>query len=128
MFMIDARQMRNDRPVVFSTWGLKPHPSVDMHEPEPEKAIKDFIYENQHIQIERRQLENAKGFVELNTFYIESNKAHLGYKVSTWVLERIYCEKDGEIVKELPAAGLFGRQGTNCESAGGVQCFMGRAP
>ena len=71
-----------------------------MHELKIEKAIKDFIYDDQKIQIERRGLENAKGFVELNTFYIESNKAHLEYKVSTWVLERIYCEKDGEIVKE----------------------------
>ena len=71
-----------------------------MHELELEIAIKDFIYENQQIQIERRQLEDAKGFVELNTFYIESNKAHLEYKVSTWASERIYCEKDGEILKE----------------------------
>ena len=71
-----------------------------MHELELEKAIKDFIYDDQQIQIERRQLENTKGFVELNTFYIESNKAHLEYKVSTWLLERIYCEKDGEIVEE----------------------------
>ena len=100
MFIIDAHQMRNDRPVIFSTWGLKYYPSVDMHELELEKAIKDFIYEDQQEQIEKRQLKNAKGFVELNTFYIESNKAHLEYKVSTWVLERIYCEKDGEILKE----------------------------
>ena len=62
--------------------------------------VKNQIYENQQIQIERRQIENAKGFVELNTFYIESNKADLEYKVSTWVSERIYCEKDGEILKE----------------------------
>lgn len=100
MFIVDTRQMRNDRPVIFSTWGLKYYPSVDMHELELEQAIKDFIYEDQQAQIERRQLINAKGFVELNTFYIESNKADLEYKVSTWVLERVYCEKDGEIVKE----------------------------
>lgn len=100
MFVIDARQMRNDKPVIFSTWGLKYYPSVDMHELELEQAIKDFIYEDQRAQIEKRQLENAKGFVELNTFYIESNKAHLEYKVSTWVLESVYCEKDGEIVLE----------------------------
>ena len=100
MFIIDAHQMRNDKPVVFSTWGLKYYPSVDMHELELEQAIKDFIYEDQQEQIEKRELENAKGFVELNTFYIESNKADLEYKVSTWVLERIYCEKDGEIVEE----------------------------
>ena len=30
MFIIDAHQMRNDRPVIFSTWGLKYYPSVDM--------------------------------------------------------------------------------------------------
>ena len=47
MFIIDAHQMRNDKPVVFSTWGLKYYPSVDMHELELEKAIKDFVYENQ---------------------------------------------------------------------------------
>lgn len=100
MFVIDAHQMRNDRPVIFSTWGLKYYPSVDMHELELEQAIKDFIYEDQRAQIEKRQLENAKGFVELNIFYIESNKADLEYKVSTWVLERVYCEKDGEIIEE----------------------------
>lgn len=100
MYMIDAHQMRNDKPVVFSTWGLKYYPSVDMHELELEQAIKDFIYDDQQEQIEKRQLENAKGFVELNIFHIESNKADLEYKVSTWVLERIYCEKDGEIVEE----------------------------
>ena len=100
MFLIDAHQMRNDKPVIFSTWGLKYYLSVDMHELEIEKAIKDFIYENQQIQIERRKLINAKGFVELNTFNIETNKADIEYKVSTWVLERVYCEKDGEIVEE----------------------------
>ena len=100
MFIIDANQMRNDKPVIFSTWGLKYYPSVDMHELELEQAIKDFIYEDQQAQIEKRQLENAKGFVELNIFYIESNKADLEYKVSTWVLERVYCKKDGEIVEE----------------------------
>ena len=73
-------------------------PEIEKAKLEIEKAIKDFIYEDQQIQIERRQLENAKGFVELNTFYIESNKADLVYKVSTWVLERIYCKKDGEII------------------------------
>ena len=104
MFMIDARQMRNDRPVVFSTWGLKHHPSVDMHEPEPEKAIKDFIYENQHIQTERRQPEDAEGFAELDTFYTESNKAGLEHKASTWASERIYCEKDGGIAKECSSS------------------------
>ena len=71
MFIIDAHQMRNDRPVIFSTWGLKYYPSVDMHELELEQAIKDFIYEDQQAQIEKRQLENAKGFVELNIFYID---------------------------------------------------------
>ena len=100
MFVIDAHQMRNDKPVIFSTWGLKYYPSVDMHELELEQAIKEFINIEQEEQIEKRELVNAKGFVELNTFYIESNKAHLEYKVSTWVLERIYCEKDDEIVEE----------------------------
>ena len=104
MFVIDARQMRNDKPVIFSTWGLKYYPSIDMHELELEQAIKEFINIEQEEQIEKRELVNAKGFVELNTFYIESNKADLEYKVSTWVLERIYCEKDGEIVEECESS------------------------
>ena len=100
MFAIDAHQMRNSKPVVFSTWGLKYYPAIDMHELELEKAIKDFIYEKQQIQIERRQLVNAKGFVELNTFLIEENNNQSEYTVSCWVLERIYSEKDGEIAEE----------------------------
>ena len=47
MFLIDAHQMRNNKPVIFSTWGLKYYPSVDMHELELEQAIKDFIYGDQ---------------------------------------------------------------------------------
>jgi len=70
MFVIDAYQMKNNKPVVFSTWGFKYYPAIDMHELELEKAIKDFIYEEQENQIVKRELVNAKGFVELNTFLI----------------------------------------------------------
>ena len=83
MFLIDAHQMKNNKPVVFSTWGLKYYPSVDMHELELEKAIKDFIHEEQEEQIIKRELVNAKGFVELNTFLIEENKDKTEYSVST---------------------------------------------
>ena len=100
MFAIDVHQMRNNKPVVFSTWGFDYFPPEDMHELELEKAIKDFIYEKQQVQIERRQLVNAKGFVELNTFLIEENNDQSEYTVSCWVLERTYSEKDGEISEE----------------------------
>ena len=104
MFIIDAHQTKNDRPAVFSAWGLKHYPSVDMHELELEKAIKEFINIEQEEQIEKRELENAKGFAELNTFYTESNKAGLEHKASTWASERIYCEKDGGIAKECSSS------------------------
>lgn len=100
MFIIDAHQMKNNKPVIFSTWGLKYAPPYDLNELELEKTIKDFINTKQQEQIKKRCLVKGKGFSEINTFLIEENKNKTEYSVSCWILEEIFCEKDSEIVKE----------------------------
>ena len=61
MSAVDAHQTGSGKPAVFSSWGLKHYPSVDMHELELEKAIKDFVYEEREGQIARREPADAKG-------------------------------------------------------------------
>ena len=42
-FIIDIGRMKNDKPVVFSTWGIDYAPPVDLKDEEIELAIKDYL-------------------------------------------------------------------------------------
>lgn len=45
LFIIDMNRIKNNEPVLFSTWGYSYAPAIDLHEEEIEVAIKNYLVE-----------------------------------------------------------------------------------
>lgn len=92
-FAIDVHRMRNDKPVIFSTWGIDYAPPVDLKEEQIQLAIKDFLVtlgDN-----EEKRIEGVKTFVAFKTYLIEETEINLQYNVYAWVLEeQCYMNKN----------------------------------
>lgn len=90
-FIIDIGRMRNDKPVVFSTWGIDYAPPVDLKDEEIELSIKDYLVG--HGDNEEKHQEGVKTFVALKIYLIEETDSQ--YNVYAWVLsEQCYMEKN----------------------------------
>ena len=88
-FFIDVDRMKNDKPVVFSTWGIDYAPPVDLSYEEIELAIKYYLVE--HGDNEEKHQEGVKTFVAFKTYLIEEIDSQ--YNVYAWVLQEI-CYPD----------------------------------
>lgn len=99
-FGIDTNRMRNNRPVVFSTWGLKYAPAMHLDDEEMELAVRDYLVA--HGESEEKHHDNAKTFVAFRTYLyhgIEETEEYAKYYVYAWVLEeKLYTENN--IIKE----------------------------
>lgn len=88
-FSVDVGRMRDNKPVVFSTWGFDYAPPVDLKQEKLEYAIKDYL-----ISIgdtEQKDDKNVKTFVAFKTYLIEEKSNE--YSVYAWVLqEQCYLE------------------------------------
>lgn len=90
-FIIDIGRMRNDKPVVFSTWGIDYAPPVDLKYEEIELSIKDYLA--RHGDNEEKHQEGVKTFVALKIYLIEETDSQ--YNVYAWVLEEMcYMDKN----------------------------------
>ena len=96
LFVIDINRMRNNKPVLFSTWGFSYIPPIDLKEEEIKIAIKDYLIEKSDN--ESTHHESEKGFVSIKIYLIEEN--NLYYNVYAWVLEEKYYLKNNEINKD----------------------------
>ena len=96
LFAIDINRMRNNKPVLFNTWGFSYIPPIDLHEEEIKIAIKDYLIEKSDN--EPTHHESEKGFVSIKIYLIEEN--NLYYNVYAWVLEEKYYLKNNEINKD----------------------------
>lgn len=97
MFLIDVNRMNNNKPVVFSTWGFKYAPPVDLHEEYLELAITDYIMEMNDNEVKHH--DNEKGFVSFRTYLIEQKSDYL-YYVYAWVLNEKYYLEGNEIKQD----------------------------
>lgn len=98
MFTIDMNRIRNNKPVVFSTWGYSYAPVIDLHEEEIEIAIKDYLLDK--TDNEPTHHDNEKGFISFRTYLLEEKEKNLHYNVYTWVLEEKYYLENNEIKKD----------------------------
>lgn len=90
-FIIDIGRMKNDKPVVFSTWGIDYAPPVDLKDEEIELAIKDYLAS--HGDNEEKHQEGVKTFVAFKTYLIEETDSQ--YNVYAWVLQEMcYMDKN----------------------------------
>ncbi len=98
MFSIDINRMRNNKPVIFSTWGYKYAPAIDFHEEEIIMAIENYLLEKS--ESEPKHHENEKPFVSIRNYLTEEKNNHKLYNVYAWVLEEKYYLENNEIKQD----------------------------
>lgn len=96
MYSIDINRMRNNKPVLFSTWGYDYFPPIDIHEEELEIAITDYLVNKGDS--EYKHYDNEKTFASINVYLINENNP--SYEVYAWVLTEKYYILDGNIKKD----------------------------
>lgn len=69
IFLIDINRMNHNQPVLFSTWGLKYAPPIDLKQEEIELAISDYLVNKNDA--ESKHYNNEKWFVSFHTYLIE---------------------------------------------------------
>lgn len=94
-FAVDVNRMKNDKPVVFSTWGFDYAPPVDLKYEKIEYTIKEH-FEKQG-DIEEKHEEGVKTFIAFKTYLIEEKEDNQ-YDVYIWVLEE-QCYLDENDIK-----------------------------
>lgn len=95
MYGIDINRMRNNKPVLFSTWGYSYAPPIDVKEKEIELAITNYLIEQDDN--EPKHNDNEKAFVSMRIYLIEENDKT--YNIYAWVLEENYYLENNEIKK-----------------------------
>ena len=95
MYGIDINRMRNNKPVLFSTWGYSYAPPIDIKEKEIELAITNYLIEQGDN--EPKHNDNEKAFVSMIIYLIEENDKT--YNIYAWVLEEKYYLENNEIKK-----------------------------
>ena len=98
IFLIDVRMMNQNKPVLFSTWGFKYMPAIDLKEEEIKLSIKKYLVEKGESEIK-----NIKTFVSMKVYLIEEkNKS---YHIYAWVREGSYY-LDKEQLKEYSSSSI----------------------
>ena len=98
MFSIDINRMRNNEPVLFSTWGFSYAPPIDLKEEEIELAIMDYLIEKGDS--EQKHHENEKTFASMRVYLIHEHERDKHYDIYAWVLEEKYYLEDDEIKRD----------------------------
>lgn len=93
MYGIDINRMRNNKPVLFSTWGYSYAPPIDIKEKEIELAITNYLIEQGDN--EPKHNDNEKAFASMRIYLIEENDKT--YNIYAWVLEEKYYLENNEI-------------------------------
>ena len=98
MYGIDINRMRNNKPVVFSTWGYSYVPPIDLKEEEIELAIMDYLIEKGDS--EPTHHENEKTFASMRVYLIEEKERDKHYNIYAWVLEEKHYLENDEIEQD----------------------------
>ena len=96
LFLIDTNRMRNNKPVVFSTWGYDYVPPINLNVELLERTIRDYFL--LRSKTESRNLNNEKSFISTKTYLIKEVDYDTTI-VYMWVLNITYYE-DNNIIKE----------------------------
>ena len=66
MFFVDVRQMNQNKPVIFSTWGYEYTPAIDLHEDEIYLAIKNYLVDRGDSEV--KHYDGEKTFVSMRVY------------------------------------------------------------
>lgn len=98
MYLIDMNRMKNNKSVIFSTWGYSYTPPLDIKEYEINNAIINYLA--QKGDSESKHHENEKTFANMKVFLLEEIKRDEHYNVYAWVLNEKYYLEDGELKED----------------------------
>ena len=65
MFFVDVNRMNNNDPVVFSTWGFKYAPLVDLHEEEIISGVENYLLEKKRVNLSIMKMKSRLLVLEL---------------------------------------------------------------
>lgn len=97
MYFIDRIRMRNNKPVLFSTWGYSYVPPIDLPEEKIKTAIMKFIVDKGDNE---KHHENAKTFASMRIYLIEEKERDELYNIYAWVLEEKYYLENNKIKQD----------------------------
>lgn len=98
MYLTDRIRMKNNKPVLFSTWGYSYVPPINIKEDEIEKAIMDYIIDKGDNEFKHH--ENEKTFASMRIYLLEEKERDMHYNIYTWVLEEKYYLENDEIIQD----------------------------
>lgn len=98
MFIIDVKRMNDNKPVIFSTWGFKYAPPIDLYEDEIYLSIKNYLTFKGDSEVKNHLTE--KTFVSMQTYLLEEKIKNKKYYVYAWVLSGKYFIEDEEIKQD----------------------------
>lgn len=97
LFGIDINRMKNNEPVVFSTWGFDYFPPVNLDEEKIINSIENYVVANGD---EYRKDANSKTFASMRVFLIDEKKENNLFYVYAWVLEECFYYEDGKVIND----------------------------
>ena len=97
MYLIDRNRMKNNKPVIFSTWGYQYVPPIDLPEKELNNAILKYIVDRGDSE---KHHKDAKTFASMDVYLIQEEKRDVCYIIYAWVLEEKYYLENNEIKQD----------------------------
>lgn len=94
MYLIDRIRMKENKPVIFSTWGYSYVPPIDLKEEKIKTAVINYIIDKGDSEYKHN--ENEKTFASMRVYLIEEKDKHTLYNIYAWVLTEKYYLKSGE--------------------------------
>ena len=97
MYVTDRIRMKNNKPVIFSTWGYQYVPPIDLPEEELNNAVLKYIVERGDNE---KHHKDAKTFASMRVYLIQEEKRDVCYIIYAWVLEEKYYLENNEIKQD----------------------------
>lgn len=96
MFLIDVNKMRNNEQVIFSTWGFKYSPTINLNETFINETIKKYLINNDSNELHN----NSKKFVSMRVYLLEEKVKNEKYYVYAWVRESTYYLDNQKLIED----------------------------
>ncbi len=98
MFFIDIRRMKQNKPVIFSTWGYQYTPALNLHEDEIYLSIREYLVNGGDNEVKHHKGE--KTFVSMRVYLLEELNKDALYYVYAWVVDGKYYLENGELKQD----------------------------
>lgn len=95
MFLIDVRRMSQNKPVLFSTWGFKYTPPINLQEDEIYLSIRNYLTEKGDNEYKHH--DGEKTFVSMRVYLLEETKKDSLYYVYAWVMDSKYYLENNKL-------------------------------